>query len=905
MKKHFTISMLTLVCIVSLSAFIKADDPFTELLKKLETFTRKNHQEKVYLHLDKPYYAIGDDIWFKAYVVDASTSLPTTTSNILYVELINDRDSIARQIKLPMQSGISWGDFKLTDSLKEGNYRIRAYTQWMRNAGPDFFFDKTIKVGNGWTNKVFTKSTFTYSTDNNQEHVNTNIRFATASDAPLANAEVSYQIMLGNKKAGNLKGTTDAKGEININIANNLNNTAKSGKIIATITLPDGQKATKEILIKTTSSNIDVQFFPEGGHLVQGLPCKVGVKAINASGLGEDISGTITDNEGVEVLSFETIHLGMGSFSLNPMPGKTYIAKIKFKNGTEKTIALPKTQASGYMLAVNNLDSTKMSIKVMLTADLLNKGELNLLAQHNGIVLFASKVPTTTQIASVVVPKTAFPSGIVQVTLFDPQNTPVSERLTFVNNSKDKINLDVQNLKPVYTKKSLVDLSVIATNNNKPLQGSFSVSVTNTKMVNPDLENESNILTSLLLTSDLKGYVEKPNYYFLKNDIETKIALDQLLLTQGWRQIDWSVVNSSQLAANNFPAEKSMKISGVVTNNGKPVVKGKVSLFSSSKGVFATDTETDANGRFIFDHIAFNDSVKFAIKAVTSTDHKGVKITMDDLPPQLVTVNKSFANADANVDESLKSYLQQSAAYFNEQESMGFLTRVNLLKAVEIVAKANKAAPTSSNLNGPGRADVVFNAEDLKNAPNLGQFLNGRVAGLVVTDGLPGSTRNGGVMTVYVDGVMIIDGQGGEAGTGGNLNDITLMDIESVEILKSIGTTTIYGHAGQNGVIIITTKTAKERTTFNTRAPGMLAYAPKGFYLVRQFYAPKYDAVGQDAQPDYRPTTFWEPNMVSDVNGKGTIKYYNTDQIGTYRMVIEGIDADGNLARKVVTYNIN
>jgi TonB-dependent SusC/RagA subfamily outer membrane receptor len=904
MKKNLKISLIGICCLFSFSAFMIADDPFSALLQKLDEFTKKNPQEKVYLHLDKPYYAIGDNIWFKAYVTDAKTSLPATTSNILYVELINDRDSVARQIKLPMQSGITWGDFKLSDSLSEGNYRIRAYTQWMRNAGPNFFFDKTIKIGNGWTNKVYTITDFQYSAENNQERVKTKIKFLNGSASPFTNAQVSYQIVMGTKKSSVNKAVTDANGEISVNVTNNSVNAFKGGYISATISLPDGLKPTKIIPIKAISNKVDVQFFPEGGSLVEGLPCKVALKSINGDGLGENISGVVIDNEGAEVLSFETTFQGMSSFVITPMAGKNYTAKVKFKDGLERAVALPKAMASGYVLAVNNIDSTKIGVKVMITPDLLNKGDLNLLLQHGGQVLFAGKVPTVKQIASIVVPKTSFPSGIAQLTLFNQQNNPVAERLTFINNVHDKIELNAQGLKSAYGKKGLVDLSVDAINGGKPVQGSFSVSVTNISVVAPDLENESNMLTSLLLTSDLAGYVEKPNHYFLKNDIETKIELDHLLLTQGWRKINWSTIANPQAVAIKFPAEKAMKISGVVTNNGKPVVKGKVSLMSSSSGIFATDTETDANGRFTFNEIAFNEGVKFAIKAVTNADRKGVKITMDEMPPQLEFANKNTGDIEADVNETLKSYLKQSAAYFDEQEARGFLTRVNQLKAVEIVAKVNKASPNSANLNGPGNADYAFNAEDLKNATTLSQYLQGRVPGLLIDQKLPYSTRNNGIMTVIVDGNTIIDGQGGDAGVSASLDDTNIRDIESIEILKNIPNTAIYGHAGANGIIIITTKGGQERSTFNTRAPGMMAYNPQGFYRVREFYAPKYD-VKQDPKPDYRPTVFWQPNLVSDASGKAMLKYYNTDQAGTYRIVIEGFDGDGNLARKVFNYNVN
>ena len=140
--KHY-ISCLALIVTLIFSAFTIADDPFAELLKKLEEFTKKYPQEKIHLHLDKPYYAIGDNIWFKVYTVDSRTSAPTMISKVVYVELFDEKDSLRSQLKLPMEMGLTWGDIKLPDTLKEGNYRIRAYTQLMRNAGPDFFFDKT------------------------------------------------------------------------------------------------------------------------------------------------------------------------------------------------------------------------------------------------------------------------------------------------------------------------------------------------------------------------------------------------------------------------------------------------------------------------------------------------------------------------------------------------------------------------------------------------------------------------------------------------------------------------------------------------------------------------------------------------------------------------------------------
>lgn len=900
MKRNLLILSIALLALFGLSAFTTDDDPFAALLKKLEEYTKKYPQEKIYLHLDKPYYAIGDNIWFKAYVVDTKTSEPSTISNILYVELINERDSIKKQLKLPMQSGITWGDFKLTDSLSEGNYRIRAYTQWMRNAGPDFFFDKTIKIGNSWANKVFTKTKDVLSTENSAEKVSSTIQFTDKDNKPYATCEVAYEVQLSARSIAKGKATTNGNGEIVIGYTNTQPGLYKSGRITATITLPNKQKIVKNIPIKTTAKGTDVQFFPEGGGLVEGLPSKVAIKAVNSNGLGENVQGSVVDNDGTELLKFETTYLGMGSFILSPIAGKTYTAKIKLADGTEKSTVLPKAASSGYVMAVNNIDTGKMAIKVMMTEDLVNKGELKLVAQHNGNVYFTTKLPTARQLVSVSAPKAEFPSGIVQLTLFTPDNQPVCERLAFVNNPSDKIEVNAQNLKPSYDKRGNVDFNFNVTHEAKPVQGSFSVSVTNASAVTPDLDNESNILTRLLLTADLIGYVEKPNHYFLSNDTKTRTELDNLLLTQGWRKISWKSLANNQEPTITYQPEKNMKISGIITKGGKPVPNGRVSLFSSSGGLFAIDTLSDAKGRFNFDQISFGDSTKFVVQARTDKNNKNVQIDLDIVPGQIVTPNKNTGDIEVNVNESLMPYLAESGRYFDEQSKRGLLDRTIMLDEVKIVEKKNPA-PNSSNLNGAGHADQVFTEKDLETAFSLSQFLSGRIAGVTVSNGKAYMMRSGGLngrtpMAIVLDGMNM--------GDDFDLDNIVVQDVESVEVLKSIANTAIYGMNGGSGVLVITSKRGGASSSYNRYAPGIVTYAPKGFYTVRTFYSPKYNAT-QDSKPDLRTTVYWNPQVVSDATGKANINYFNTDQSGTFRIVIEGIDNLGNLARKVYTYTVN
>jgi TonB-dependent SusC/RagA subfamily outer membrane receptor len=883
------------------TAFQIDEDPLDTLLKKLEAYTEKSPQEKVHLHLDKPYYAIGDDIWFKAYVVDPRDAHPSTLSNLLYVELINDKDSIKKQLRLPLMGGVSWGDFKLTDSLGEGNYRIRAYTQLMRNAGPDFFFDKTIKIGNAWANKVFTNTTYTFSKEEGAEKVNTSITFTDKKGLPYAGSEVSYEIKLAPKSIIKGKVTTDAKGTANFSFANAQPKTFTSGIIIATLTLPNKQKIIKRIPIKSTSNAVDVQFFPEGGNLVASIPSRVAVKAVNASGLGEDVTGTIVDDEGSEINKFTSSFAGMGSFIMNPQPGRIYTAKIKFKDGSEKVFVLPKAQSSGYVLAINNTDSSKISVKIMLSADLVGSGVIKLVAQNGGNIYLTSKSKTENQVIMASVPKSALPSGIIQFTLFSASNQPVCERLVFVKNPGSFITTKIESDKPTYAKKEQVKMSLTTLANGKPTQGSFSVSVTNTASVKPDPDNESNIFTTLLLTSDLSGYVEKPNHYFLEDNAATRQELDNLLLTQGWRRFNWKDLINNTLPVAKFAPEKAMNISGVVTTlGGKPIPLGKVFLFSSSGGIFAIDTLTDVNGRFNFDKISFNDSTKFVVQARTAKNKKFVEIKMDVVPGQLVTTNKNSGDVEINVNESISSYIKQSENYFDELTKRGMLQRTIMLEEVNIVQRKNPA-PNSSNINGAGHADAVITSDMLGNCITLSQCLQGRVAGLIIQNGQPYLSRNMGIngaepMQIVLDGVTV---------DGDFLDNIPPMDVASIEVLKSISYTAIYGSRGSGGVLIITTKRGGGSYSSNNYAPGILTYMPKGLYVPREFYSPKYTEAIADNRPDLRTTVYWIPYLVTDINGKAQFDFYNTTAPGTYRVVVEGINVAGQLSRSVYTYQVN
>ncbi|MBG6235185.1 hypothetical protein IWX76_001753 [Pedobacter sp. CAN_A7] len=823
MKFRSPFTALLLSGAILFTAFKINDDPFSLILKKMEAYVQTHPQEKVHLHLDKPYYAIGDDIWFKAYVINTQEGAPSLLSKSLYVELLNESDAIKYQLKLPLWGGVTWGDFKLPDTLTEGNYRIRAYTQWMKNVGPEFIFDKTIKVGNGWANKVFTRATYVFSIENEVQKVDTRLKFSDKEGKPYVDQEVSYQVQLEDKTVEKGKTKTDVNGEVNFAFLNKDNQLKKPGKITANLTLPDKRKVTKIIPVTETSKEIDVQFFPEGGNMVFGLPGKVGIKATAKNGLGKDVSGNIIDQTGQVVTNFKSTYLGMGFFVLNPQPGQSYTAVVEMVDGSEKRIPLPAAQAQGYQLAVQSSDPTKFNIKVLLSPELLRLGELKLVVQHQGKAHVVARIKTDKQIALLDIPREDLPSGIIQFTLFDQANQPVAERLAFQKHIGDEINLQIKS-KQDYKPREKVSLDVLAEANFKALQGSFSVSVTNTSIVNPDLENESHIFSTLLLSSDLPGYIEKPNHYSLDNSSITLQRLDNLLLTQGWRRFLWKNVIDEVIPSIKYQPEKSLSVSGtLLTEGGKPISGGKVTLVSSIGVFLSLDTLSDANGKFVFDDLIFRDSTKFVVQGRNEKGKKHTQLKMDPIPGLVVTPNKNTGDIAINVNEAIASYVKQSESYFDELTKRGSLQRTIQLQEVNIDKTVSLTKNTANyNGTGPTAYDALITGKDLQTCHLLSQCLSGKVSGIIIKNGQAYLTRKDArdPMAIILDGVHQ---------DFKSMDNISPINVESIEVLKSPHLQSIYGlrSNGGNGILIITSKRGVQ-STYSTYTPGLVTYTAKG-----------------------------------------------------------------------------
>lgn len=914
MKKYNTLPLkfILIGSVLLLFAFRPRDtDPLVRIVAILQKWTDTIPQEKVYLHMDKPYYALGDTIWFKGYITIGSRHQLSKLSGALYVDLITEKDSIIRSLKLPVTSGMVMGDFTLGDDFKEGSYRIRAYTQWMRNAGEEYFFDRTFTVGNLVSYNIIAKADYQYKDINGEQVLTAMLNYASGEGKPIAGKNIDYQIFINKKVAWTGSAKTDATGNIAVKVPNDGHADLSGAYIHTSQSGTDKYPVIRDLPIKANLSQSDVQFFPESGNLVNGIASRVAFKAVGVDGLGIPVTGKVVDETNTEVAPLVTLHAGMGSFILRPIAGKTYTAQVSFADGTTKTMALPKAIDDGYVLSV--YQPNKDSVLVRIRASVVRGQTVNFIVHSNGETIFASPVKVTNAISSLWLKKQSFPTGIAQFTLFSDAGEPLNERIAFVR-ANDQMQLNLKTARGTYKSKERVQVDLAAMDSKgKGVPGNFSVTVIDESKVPLDESAESTILSNILLTSDLKGYVEKPNYYFINDNDEVNRALDNLMLSQGYRRFTWKDLENTVNIKPAFPVERlGFGISGKVTTLGGKLLAGaKVSLLSLKAGVMKGET-TDAEGRFKFDGIFLTDSVKFAVQARTDKGSDKVKIQIDTLPRVTVNKNPNMGDVNTNINATVKAYIENGRKLDDFYEKTGQLDRVHRLREVQI--KAVRVVKPPINIRGQSTFKipdeqsvdkvVVFDEKEAADCVNLGMCLQARLPGVSVKNGQFGpegliDIRTGADVTVILDGRRVLKPEVVDI-----LQTIQAEDIAKILVVRTNrAMVSSLGGGEKDSFVMIQTKLPSSRKQYNQAIANL---SPKGFNKAREFYSPRYDRPGNaNKLPDLRTTVYWNPYLKTDADGKTSFSFFNADGPGTYKVIVEGINAAGELGRQVYRYTVD
>lgn len=913
----------------------KGKDPIERLVNSLQEWTDNNPQEKVYLHMDKPYYAIGDTIWFKGYLTTGPHHELSALSGALYVDFITEKDSLITTLKLPVNGGMAMGDLVISNDLAAGNYRIRAYTQWMRNAGADYFFDRTFTVGSLLADEVLARSTYQYVTADGKTSLIATLGYTDKEGHPLANKKVEYDVVLNKQRIYSNSAKTNDQGIITVDISNEKQLDLRGGYIRTKIKSPNvegNNLIIRDFPIKAGFAKIDVQFFPESGNLVNGIMSKVAFKATGIDGKGIFIKGILMEDSSNNILEFTSLKFGMGSFTMIPKEGKAYSAKVVFPDGTEELFALPKALEEGYVLRVYqpNEDSVlvrvSVSPKTLAAAAAVQKPvDLSIIAQVSGQTIMATPLRITRVITSFWLGKDDFPSGIAQFTLFSEEGEPLNERIAFIKR-KDHMNLTLNTSKRTYkSKESILRELEAKDRNDEPATGNFSVTVIDESKVPFEEELESTIFSNLLLTSDLKGYIERPNYYFSKETDTVQMALDNLMLTQGYRRFAWKEI-AANLKTGTDPGKAylthamfkpeglGIDITGVVKSlGGQPAPGAKLTLMAMKAGIVQSAT-ADGNGRFSFERLMFRDSIRFALQARTSKNGTKVEIVLDSIPGILVSKNRNSADLDTNIPATTRIYVENSRKQEEAYEKNGVLNRNRRLREVNISGRKSAVMTYASQgaMRVPeGSADQTYILKSTAFA-NLGMSLTGMLQGITFTkfekpfhpiiENAPfyrdKTTKELVLMQVIVDGNLVREDDLDEVF---QTNVLALEDVVKVDVV--ISNQAILSRLGGIPSILIYTRRGFQRKAFN---PGMANISLKGFNKARVFYIPRYDSqASQTALPDYRSTIYWNANLKTMSSGKVSFDYFNADSPGRYKVIIEGISAEGELGRLVYKYSLD
>jgi TonB-dependent SusC/RagA subfamily outer membrane receptor len=787
-------SWLSLAFIITLmvtAGFGDEDNEFRRINNALEKFSIVYPQQKVYLHLDKTSYKAGEMIWVKAYLLNGLNHLPDTLSTNLYVELISPFETRVEIKRFQMFNGFGIGDFFLSDTLPEGLYQIRAFTNWMQNFDEAFYFNKNFPL----TNPAYSKLISPKQARVNQKEI------------------VNRQKM---------------------------------------------------------ADEIDLQFMPEGGVLVDDLLSTVAFKAINQLGKGVDIKGSIVDENGTEITPFETFFKGMGRFLLTPKMGKKYFALVKTGN-IDLRVSLPQSMETGLTMHVEN-SANVLTVKLQANKPSTNDrtaNEVLLVGQIGGKIYYHQRVLLENNSTGITIDKAYFPSGIMQLTAFSGRGMPLAERLVYNNRFDNmKIRMTATDTSVAEGTKLLLTFSV-ADHSNNPLPANMSLSVTREKSSVSE-NNNDNIVSSLLLSSDLKGFIEDPYEYFIDNSPFHQQALDNLMLTNGWRRFDWAKILTGEYPEIKYHEERGISIFGQITHDffNIPLKNCKVqlSILSSYNDVFTQNS--DDKGYFLFENMVYYDTVKVKIEAWRQTGRRNLLIV---LPADKISEIRKFQGDYSLVTQSERD----NKAYRIERSE----------ETNAALEKEKKDKEENSNeLHGIYKEPdfVLPSSEFPKGSRDIVEVMRGRIPGVniygdqIIIRG-PNTLMGSNQPLFLVDGVPTRDIE--------DIRSIPIEEIDRVEVLKG-PSAAIYGMRGANGVIAIYTK----RGQFMTR--GVVEFEMMGYSTPRNFYQPKYSP---ENEPESNYTVYWQPLILTDSTGTARVLLDKPLIKGDYRFTVEGVSYLGHV----------
>lgn len=913
--------------------------------------------EKVYLQFDRTFFGPGDQIWYNAYLRDANSLRESQKSDVLYVELRGPNGNVIKTHKMVAPKGASRGNFQLSEAAVGGRYTVKAYTNWQKNQ--DLFFEKKIQVQKPVLPKLKMTLDLTRESYGPGDEVQADLELRALDNQPLSNKSFTCKLSIDGKEKKNLTGKTDENGKAKITV--DLPNKLKTTDGLVNVII-DYQGQTESIArsVPIILNQIDLQFLPEGGYLLSGFENGLGFKALNEFGKPADLTGIIYNKNKEEVAEFSTYHQGTGAINFKPQKGESYYARILQPEGINQEYAIPNSADNGYGLRIIENTETNLTVDIHNTEN----EPLTLVLQSRGEIfdhVMTNPVKGTQRVRLSTVKARI---GIAQLTLFDGQEIPRAERMVFLHPDK-KLNIDITTDKPDYQPRDAVKMKItVKDERGIPLAGKFSLAVADDNLLTFADDKQGNILGEILLDSELKGSIEEPNFYFDPPEDHPEkdqaLALDHLMMTQGWRRFDWSEARGQALAAMEFEAEDLIVRGRIVNRKGDPMSKVKVKVKNTDKIAI-----TDDNGMFKFEeemipvrsqeislerdryrtiryvnltqdtiNLVFEESVRKQVE-MSRTPFNGTqvsgKVWDDDTKETLIGANIIFkkegltvagastdfyGNFKLNIDPGTYEFTVKYLGFDDYYGSMIVKANYNNIIDVhlhtggqlldEIIVKSYKV-PLMSRDNTTSGATIT--SQEIKNLPTKDiSALASTTAGLSQKDEGDEVTIRGsraGAVDYYIDGARVTgalvpesEAEQKAASLTGTPANAPPPAFEEMNDEAEILAAPVIVEADQRMERRKTQKPGRSRSGRVTKRERSQANL---YYQPTEFYAPAYTkkeaVVPANQRTDFRPTIYWNPQIETGMDGTATVEFFTSDALTSFRATVEGFGQEGSLGR--------
>jgi len=652
----------------------------------------------------------------------------------------------------------------------------------------------------------------------------------------------------------------------------------------------------KPIIKKQTTPAVktSIQFLPEAGDMLENIESTIAFKALHFDGSPAPVKGAVFNDKNQQVAEIKTLHDGMGNFLLTPKPGEIYTAKWKDDLNNSYQTKLPAAKESGATFKIA-LQPSSRSFFIQRTENAAaNFHKLYIVATMQQHLVYAASVNLSqTLVTGGGIPVNNLPSGILQVTLFDSNWVAIAERVTFINNNEYSFQPEV-GFAQLGTDKRKPNVLVIKTDDS--VSANLSVAITDAGI---GIDSSDDIISHLLLTGDLKGNVYHPYYYFMNNSDTLQQQLDLVMLTNGWRRINWDDVVKNKYPQIRYQNDSDyLSLSGKVYGATEQDLKRGAFILMIIKNQQDTSnhvqqTVVDASGNFSDPNLILYDTSKifYRISGTEGFANSSV-VNFNNSTPATKLVNADTVNNAFYADTATENYKRRLA----EQE-LRILKMQQGTTLAEVTVKTKAKSPlqildekyTSALFSsGDGYQFDVMNDPFARSSTSVLQYLQGKVAGLTIST--PSGASNGSVSwrggtPTFFQNEMEVDVS--------QLSSIPMSDVAYIKVFRPPFIGAIGG--GANGAIAIYTR--KGGDVAQAKGKGIPYKVVIGYTAPKDFYSPDYDTYDEkNEQSDLRTTLYWTPTILtSPTNNTVKIKFFNNDFSKSFRVIVEGITTDGKL----------